>query len=906
MKKSLLHLSSWFRLGFLITIFVAGLLPCAQAQDSKGKEFWVCFPGNLNGLNTQLYITAEAASSVTIAIPGIAFNTVVAVPAGGLQTVEIPATAQVQSSFVPDNKGIHITATTEVTVYGMNARSASTDAFLAFPLDAIGSDYYVLGYNKDFGFSNPTQATIVATQNNTTVTITSTITGGPFTAGVPANVILQQGQVYQLRSNSTNADYSGSKISADKPISVFGGAVCTNISGTLRACDHLVEQLPPLSSWGRSFLTVPLATRTGGDVFRFLAQTNGTTVNVNGVPVATLNAGQFHETILASTTYNRITSNQPILVGQYSRSSEADNVTSDPFFALVPPDEQFLNAYTISAGTANIPNNWINITSPTSNIGTVKVDGVPVAAGLWVSIPATAFSGAKVPVSVGVHRITSVLPIGALVYGFGSFDSYGYLGGQSFSPIATVTNLALTPKTGSAAVNTEQCWDALVTDQFNAPVIGVRVDFSITGPNSGSTGFASTNASGIAHFCYTGTVAGDDAITASVGSVTDNASFTWTDGCNINVTAKKFYDLNTNGLDDDNLPVANWAISLSGIDENNNTVGPISQLTGADGTTVFAGLAKGSYTVTEGTLAGWVHTTATSASLNLTTCANPPTVLFGNVCLGSGGNNGKGKGFWTNKNGQALLTGSRLCALNALCLRNADGSNFDPVAGCPASSGAQLNAGKTNLKNWLQGAHATNMSYMLSAQFAALKLNVLLGYVDGTKLIYAPGTNAANAAGFASVNAVMAEADAILCANPVISAGNPLRARAEAVKNALEAASGNNNFVELTACNAEPPTVVANSMRQAVVSERPVLLETFFAKASPNPTRNFFSVTLASSNTSDRITLRVIDLQGRVVETRSGLKSGQTIQVGGSLRPGTYLIENIQGSERKIQTVIKQ
>ena len=889
----------------MMTIFIFGMVSYVQAQDSKGNEFWICFPGNLSVLKTQLFITADAASTVTIDIPGIAFNTVVAVPAGGLQTVEIPATAQVQSSFIPDNKGIHITATTEVTVYGMNAQTATTDAFLGFPLDAIGSEYYVLGYNRDFGFPNPTQATIVATQNNTTVTITSSITGGPFTVGLPTSIVLNQGQVYQLRSNTTNADYTGTKISSDRPISVFGGAQCTNISGSLRACDHLVEQLPPLSSWGKSFLTVPLATRTGGDVFRFMAQTNGSTINVNGVLVATLNAGEFFETILGSASYNRITSNQPILVGQYSRSSGADNVTSDPFFALVPPDEQFLNAYTISAGTENIPNNWINITSPTSNTASVQVDGVQVTPGLWIPIPATTFSGAKVPVSVGVHRITSGLPIGALVYGFGSYDSYGYLGGQSFSPIATVSSLVLTPELGNGAVNTEHCWDALVTDQFNVPVVGVRVDFNITGPNSGSTGFAFTNAGGIAHFCYIGTVAGDDAIAATVGSVSDNASFTWTDGCDINITAKKFYDLNSNGLDDDNLPVPNWSMSLSGIDENNNPVGPISQLTGADGTTVFTGLAKGTYTITEGSQAGWIHTTPTSSILILTNCINPSIVLFGNVCLGSGGNDGKGKGFWTNKNGQALLTGNSLCALNALCLRNADGSNFDPISGCPAPSAGQVNAGKTSLKNWLKNAYATNMSYMLSAQLATLKLNVVLGYVNGTSLIYAPGINSANSAGFAIINDVMAEADAILCANPIISAGNPLRVRAEAVKDATEGASSNNNFVELTPCTTEPPAMVSYTSRQALISEPLVASENVFIKASPNPTKNYFSLTLVSSNMTDRISLRVFDLQGRIVESHNRLKSGQTIQVAGSLRPGTYLIETIQGTDRKTQKVIK-
>jgi|GEM_PF-3176543 len=533
--KYLIHLKSIL----LVTFFLAGFAGTALAQDSKGTEFWICFPGNQQSPSPELYIASEQASVVTVDIPGIGFNQVVNVAAGGLQVITLPGTVQVQSQFVPDNLGIHITASAEVTVYGMNAQQATTDAYLAFPLDAIGTEYYVLAYNKDFSFALPTQATVVATQNNTTVTITSSITDGPFTAGVPSTITLQQGQVYQLRSLLTNADYTSTKITADKPVSVFGGAQCTNISGTFRACDHLVEQMPPLSSWGKSFLTVPLASRLQGDVFRFLAQKNGTAVSVNGAVVATLGAGEFFETILSSTSYNRITSSEPVLVGQYSRSSDADGVVSDPFFSLVPPDEQFLNSYVFSAGTVNIQANYLNITSPTSNIGSVTVDGVVVNAGLWQPIPATSFSGAKVPVSSGVHAIASALPVGLLIYGFGTYDSYGYLGGQSFSPVATVNTLVLNPKNASSPVNINRCFTATVKDQFNAAVAGVRVDFAITGPNSAATGFANTNASGVATFCYTGLVDGTDNISASVGSVNDATTFIWTPlaTCNASVTA---------------------------------------------------------------------------------------------------------------------------------------------------------------------------------------------------------------------------------------------------------------------------------------------------------------------------------------------------------------------------------
>jgi len=504
-----------FFLALVMFIFQA---PRSFAQSSRGTDFWICFPGNFDASGSrQLYLTAETNSVVNINIVNPAYSNLVNVPAGTLTTVTLPTAVEIQTNGTVENKGIHITSDNPVTVYGMNQRDASTDAFLGLPVDALGTNYYVMAYNPSIGI--PVQMTMVATEDNTSVAITPTV-------GAPVNVVLNQGQTYQLRT--TAGDYTGSLVVSDKPVSVFGGNQCTQVPTGTTFCDHLVEQIPPTSSWGQSFVTVPLATRTAGDIFRIMAQQNATQVSINGAVAANLNAGQFFETSLSSLSYNRITSDKPVLVGQYSKGTAADGVTSDPFFALVPPDEQFLANYVISAGTSNIPINYLNITSPTANTGNVLVDGVPVPPGSWTPIPSTSFSGAKVQVTNGIHTVSSALPIGLLVYGFGLADSYGYLGGQAFGAVATITTLDLTPVNGTALINTNQCWSALVENNFGEPVSGVRVDFTRTGANPG-VGFAFTDANGIATYCYTGTNPGNDVIVANVGALADTAQFDWTD-----------------------------------------------------------------------------------------------------------------------------------------------------------------------------------------------------------------------------------------------------------------------------------------------------------------------------------------------------------------------------------------
>ncbi len=570
----------------LVAMFFYGSISIVTAQDSKGKEFWICFPGNQQSLSTELYITAAQASVVKVEIPGLGFNQTVTVQAGSIQLVTLPGEVQVQSKFIAEKKGVHITASNEVTVYGMNAVTSSTDAFLAYPLDAIGKEYYVMAYSKDFTYALPSQATITATEDKTKITIISSLTDAGFKAGVPKNINLDKGEVYQLRSNIDGADFTGTKIIADKPVSVFGGAQCTNISDGARACDHLVEQIPALNSWGKKFITVPLATRLKGDVFRFLAQKDGTSVSVNGVVVANLQAGSFFETILNSTTYNSITSSQPVLVGQYSRSSQVDNVISDPFFALVTPEEQYITDYVISAGTANIRNNYLSISAAANAIKDITIDGVMVDSLLWKPIPGIDGFGAQVPVKTGVHNVSGKLPFGLIVYGFGLYDSYGYAGGQSFIPQANVTKIAVLPKTDSKTITNQQCFTTIVKNKMDIPMAGVRVDFVIAGVNGETAGFSTTDSAGNAVFCYTGTHTGTDKIKVMVADESDNAIMTWADTCSITTAVTK--------TDPICFGAANGAINLT----LTNAASPIAYLwSNGSQTQDLSGLKAGTYAV---------------------------------------------------------------------------------------------------------------------------------------------------------------------------------------------------------------------------------------------------------------------------------------------------------------------
>lgn len=69
--------------------------------------------------------------------------------------------------------------------------------------------------------------------------------------GTTFNVTLDEGECYLVQSsgNLTGSRITGTAPPEDcKKFAVFSGAVCTNVGGCA-ACDHLVEQMPPITTW---------------------------------------------------------------------------------------------------------------------------------------------------------------------------------------------------------------------------------------------------------------------------------------------------------------------------------------------------------------------------------------------------------------------------------------------------------------------------------------------------------------------------------------------------------------------------------------------------------------------------------------------------------------------------------
>ncbi|MCA9258301.1 MAG: hypothetical protein KDA61_03825 [Planctomycetales bacterium] len=305
---------------------------------------------------------------------------------------------------------------------------------------------------------------------------------------------------------------------------------------------------------------------------------------------------------------------------------------------------------------------------------------------------------------------------------------------------------------------------------------------------------------------------GDDCVdevrtttTTTVSSSSDNSFGNFE---NIKIRGLKYQDHNGNGVQDDgDQPLAGWTFILNDNGNRMVDVGETTAVTNAAGVFCFTDVGPGVWTVVEAIAgANWIQTQGNSGYDGTAYSGeNAAGLVFGNTLVA--GQNGKTIGFWSNKNGQALITPADIAALNALNLKNAVG--VDAVFTNAAS-----------VKNFLLGATATNMANMLSAQLAAMQLNVLHGFYGASTSIYIGGALASwsgntqgaslaanldhdgdadnadadglvNAFGFAKISDLIAAANAELALHSTAFSGAAWRAYQESLKIAFDGMNNN-------------------------------------------------------------------------------------------------------------------
>lgn len=447
MKKSLL-VSLLNGLKFLLLFPVVALLNF-NLMAQQDTTFWFVAPDAdaAHGDNPILIrmVTLDNPATVTVSQPANAlFPTT--------YTANIPAFSMGQINLTPsksvienapygavNTRGLLIHASAPVSAYyeinnGSNPMIAPLKGKMA-----LGKLFFIP--SQDAYQNNPSLAgresfEIVATENNTLVTVTVTANVTNHNAGSTFQITLNRGETYSCRTLDPAASVSlkGSKIVASKPLAVTIADDNLFPAGS-GAYDIVADQLLPVSLIGVEYIVVKGFAGTYERVYVLATQDNTTVALDGAAPVATINSGEQYVFTPTNNSYY-ITSSFPVYVYHVSGINGELGSSVVPHITCTGSSEIGFNR-----GGATASNEFdIMVLTKTVNTGNFLIDGnstlltaadfvvVNGTGGVWSSARKNMTS-----LSMGAHRIanTSGLFHLGILNNLSASAEYGYFSNYS-------------------------------------------------------------------------------------------------------------------------------------------------------------------------------------------------------------------------------------------------------------------------------------------------------------------------------------------------------------------------------------------------------------------------------------------------------------------------------------------
>ena len=361
------------------------------------------------------------------------------------------------SSYQNRNKGIHVSANSEISVLLINYQSTTIGNYFAYPhltqnLTLAQYHYYAVSTGTLATFDQSlSEVLLVGTEDNTAVTVVPTqniavpqniqFSNSPeinVAAGTPFSFTLHKMQTF-LFGAPVN-DITGTSIVSDKPLNVISGHECGNVPDNVPYCQHITEQIPPTVNWGQQFLLTPYSGKPV-QYYKIITAANHTTYNFTcgryNTTTHYLNtAGSSFTHSTSGSSYCSVSSDKPILVSQLGAGYKLGN-TGDPVISVVPSVDQYSKEIVfVSPNMNGITSHYINIA--TTNLNTILVDGIALAL-TWNAI----YDHTNNVIGYGIqlnsnsldisHILTSHTKFSTLVYGFGVTSGYSYSAGVNLT-----------------------------------------------------------------------------------------------------------------------------------------------------------------------------------------------------------------------------------------------------------------------------------------------------------------------------------------------------------------------------------------------------------------------------------------------------------------------------------------
>lgn len=411
-----------------------------------------------DGSAAQLTITDMASTPPTKLGPSELQVDDMSIPPGTAKVFLLPIGNDLDGSGIT-SRSFHVETTQPVSVHQFNPLNSddvfTNDASLLFPSAAGGKEYIAASWPlRTAGYTLRGFVTVVATEEGTTkVEIWAS---APVEAGldVPAfgpnedvAVVfdLEKGQVLNLETGGEQGnDLTGTRIQADKKVSVFGGHECANIPLGTDYCDHIEQQLLPTELWGTHYVGDAFTPRSSAqkDTWRIISAADS--VQVDLLPPL---AGPFEldrgEWVEFETGENfELTADGPVSLAHYLQSSNHEGFTpscqddtgiGDPALSLAIPVERYLKEYIVLI-PGGYEQDFVNIVYQKGAESGVTINGQPLEQFIQApytpeAVGDTGWVVVKVPLADGVHTIKSTTAVGTTAYGYDCDVSYAYPGG---------------------------------------------------------------------------------------------------------------------------------------------------------------------------------------------------------------------------------------------------------------------------------------------------------------------------------------------------------------------------------------------------------------------------------------------------------------------------------------------
>ncbi len=415
---------------FLVIFFSQSQFIFSQAPSTQGKEFWVSFLKNYDG-NSDLKLIISGKNNCSGIIKNGSTNSVIStftITAGKLTNISIPNNYSSSFSEKIEELGIIVSSTDTISLYASNYLPYTFDVSDVLPTNSLSDTYRIQTYPSDIAGS---EFMVLATEDNTIVDITPTVpTSAGRLSGQVFSITLNKGQTYQVLSQSSSGDFSGTYIKSrnNKKIAVFNGNVCARVPSGCSACDHLFEQALPVSYWGKHFAVTNSVGRAY-DRVRVTASKDGTKIYKNGTLQSTINKGETYECAVSSNELScYIETSEPSAVYQYFVGVNCGGSDiGDPSSVWLSPIEQKIDEITF--GTFETPttqSHYVNIVTDKKGVSSMRLDGNDISSDFSTLSGNELMAFARIPISYGAHNLKNSSGFTAFVYGYGNAESYGY------------------------------------------------------------------------------------------------------------------------------------------------------------------------------------------------------------------------------------------------------------------------------------------------------------------------------------------------------------------------------------------------------------------------------------------------------------------------------------------------